>query len=357
MKKSAGIFLFFVCAFLLAACQMSYTPSTSTQACKLNLQVYVRQGINAGYTIAGQVDFGTSTWAGPVGDLVEEGGASHQVSFSNDGQAVHFIIDTDKGRIYGTGIMDSSLADCSGSGGGTLSGPVPGDLGDWRGTWESRTVPVTPQPETPGAKVFPSTTCITLVGFVTLIALVVVFSRLFAPLTKTRSPKGSSPSSALHRTATDGRPLPGSGDAPLAEYMATYTAEDRFFDLSFQIEEATRYLGECGITVAKTPDGLASQATALDIWLFDTHDIQTVSKVLISDFGYRLASWRSELEKKGEVIPIRPDGVVVLETRELKAMAKVLQVEYADTPLNPNSVFQRVVIKIGVWKNTGGSNG
>jgi len=74
-------------------------------------------------------------------EFVEENGLAHPSSFSFDGQAVHFMVDTEEGPIFATGIMESNLVTCSGSGGGTLSGPLVGDLGDWRGEWAATAIP------------------------------------------------------------------------------------------------------------------------------------------------------------------------------------------------------------------------
>jgi len=123
--------------------------------------------------------------------------------------------------------------------------------------------------------------------------------------------------------------------------------------LSFSIHQSAKDLGECGITVARVLDAQSSQATALELWLFDTQGPQTISKVLASNFCFSQANIRSELEKIGQVILIQAGGIITLETKQIKAEANVLQVEYDPNSTNLQSLFKKVVIQIRVWANTG----
>ena len=167
---------------------------------------------------------------------------------------------------------------------------------------------------------------------------------------KSRLAKSKHSSAALQKTRPDTRQRTGKDGEPLAEYTATYSAEDTLFDLSFEIEKSTNYLGECGVTVAQKPGTDPTQATALEIWLFDARDTQTVSKILMSDFCYNDERLRSELEIKGQGLLIHPGKMIELETGELRAETSVLQVEYEIDAAIPKGVFKRVVIRITVWK-------
>ena len=136
------------CMFLLGACYRSATPVV-TRTCELNLQLSVHQGFSAGRTMTGQVDFGSDVWSSFERDFVEASGQSHPGSFSISGRAIHFIIELEQGPVFATGVMESNLSTCSGSGGGTLSGPLVGDLGDWRGEWIATALPApSEQPST-----------------------------------------------------------------------------------------------------------------------------------------------------------------------------------------------------------------
>ncbi|MGC1374903.1 MAG: hypothetical protein WA821_01685 [Anaerolineales bacterium] len=362
MKKPTLLLFLILCALLLTACEMALatpprTPGVNVVAtCKLNLRVYVRQGPDVNDTVTGQVAFGSDTWANFDGDLVEESGSSHPISFYFDGKAIHFILDVDQGRIFGVGMMQSNRDDCSGEGGGTLSGPALGDMGDWRGQWVAGERPTprpyVPQTSQPGAESSFSLSielCIFLPLAVLVLGIAIWFSRVMTPFKKARLPKGKASNATLHKIDLDARPKDGAGVAPLAEYLATYTTDDKLFDLSFEIEKSSNYLGDCGLTVAKTTGTPSNQATALEIWLFDARSSQTLSKIVMSEFCYSQETLRAELEKKGQTMPIHLEEIVTLETSELIAKARIEQVEYDVIDPHPKNAFKTVVIKIRVW--------
>jgi hypothetical protein len=364
MKKSVPSFWLILSVFILAACTRAATQSGSAATCKLNLNLFVRQGPNIHDSLSGQVMFGASTWSSFAGELVEEDRTSHPASFSFDGQAIHFMLDAKEGHIFGVGMMESSLSDCTGEGGGTLSGPALGDLGDWRGEWIQEQIKTTPQPPQKEAPLWDLLSSLCPTSSFIAIALIVGFIlfRLFVPTYKLQalfqkpgSSTGKSTTTLRRASQAAGRQPEGS-KLPLAEYLATYTPEDKLFDLSFDIEKSARYLGECGLTVAKASGMEPSQVTAFEFWLFDALDVQDIqantAKILMSDYSYSQSSLRKELEPKGQAVTIQPGEIIELTTKGLIARAKILQVEYELSTPNPKSVFKKLVIKIGVWART-----
>jgi len=360
MNKFAKTSIIIICIFFLGACTQSL-KSVATQKCTLNLQVFVRQGSSASYTLFGHVDFGSDLWSSFNLDFVEENGLSHPSSFSFNGQAVHFILDTEEGHIFATGMMESDLATCSGNGGGTLSGPVLGDLGDWRGEWVATEIPTPPvQPSTNNSpSLSPMLFCLYMPIIIFGLFLAILLFRLFAPYKLLAFFKGTpfskhqTSTSALRRTSQSNGSVHGKDGKPLSEYLVTYRVNDKFFDLSFPIHQFSKDLGECGITVARVLDATSSQATALELWLFDTQGPQTISKILASNFCYNQANTRSELEKIGQVILIQAGDIITLATKQVKAEVNILQVEYEPNSTNPQSLFRKVVIQIRVWANAG----
>ncbi|PKN95216.1 MAG: hypothetical protein CVU44_00625 [Chloroflexi bacterium HGW-Chloroflexi-6] len=316
---------------------------------------------NIDYTILGQVMFGNSTRSSFEGDFIEENGASHPISFYFDGPAIHFILENAQGRIFGTGMMESSLTTCFGSGGGTLSGPAQGDLGDWRGEWVQDKKEI-PEPQEEQDSLPWDTLRYLCNGFpfaATGLLVAYVLFRIFAaykpqPLfSKGFSSTRKTSNTSLRKVNQDPKQKAGNSGGSLVEYLATYTTDDKLFDLYFEIEKSAQYLGDCGVTVAKIPSILPGQVAALEFWLFDVHDHKTTAaKILMSDFCYNQQDLRSELEKKGSVVLTQPGEIIELTTKGLIAKAKVLQVEYDPDNPNPNSVFKKVVIKIGVWAKT-----
>jgi hypothetical protein len=357
MNKFTKTFFFILCSFLLGACYQEYKP-VATKTCTLNLQIFVHQGASASHTLSGHVEFGSDLRTSFKGDFVEENGPSHPGSFYLDGQAIHFILDLEEGRIFATGIMESNLATCYGSGGGTLSGPILGDLGDWRGEWVSTAIPA---PLTqPSTNNLPSPVFLCMYSPIILVGLflAIILFRLFAPyklltlFKRTPSSTHQASSSALRRTNQSIKSELKKDEQLLTEYLATYTAGDKFFDLSFQIEQSSKYVGECGVAVARVLDAKSNQATALEIWIFDPRGAQTISKILASTFCFSQTNLRSELEQIGQVILIQPGETITLVTKEIKAKAKILQVEYESGSPDHQSAFKKVVIQIGVYANT-----
>lgn len=360
-------FLLIPLGFLLISCQLSVagvSPSNTTVTstiCKLNLQVYVSQGPNANHTIAGQVDLGSDAWSTFAGNIVEENGTVHPISFYFDGQAVHFTLTLEQGQVFGVGVMESGRSDCSGKGGGTLSGPALDDLGGWRGEWMPETttsiVPVQSQDDQSGLTTSISSLlyyiCITSI-FILILSLLLARasrSKIVAAVKKSQAKKIKASTSGLQKIRPVVRPEADVKKLPLAEYMATYKAGDSLFDLSFEIEDNSTYLGECGILVAKTLDATSS-ATALELWLFGTRSIQTVSHILMSEYCYQNQVLRQELEKKGQSLPVQPGMFVTLDTKDLIVKAEILQVQYETNTPEPNSVFKKLVVRIGVWKSS-----
>jgi hypothetical protein len=357
MNKSVQSFLLIICVIFLTACTRQTSTSNASQTCKLNLKIFIRQGTNVNLTLFGQVEFGSNTWSRFKGDFIEEDRTAHPISLSFDGSAIHFTLEHAQGRIYGTGMLENDLATCTGTGGGTLSGPALGDLGDWRGEWIRQQIKTTPQP--PQKETFAwelsSFLCNNLL-FISfgLFAAFILF-KLFAPyklralFKKTPTPPSKPVAqSSLRKVNLSTRPETGKGGRSLVEYLATYTADDKLFDLSFEIEKSSQYLGECGLTATKAlePSG---QVTALEFWLFDARSAQTVSQVLMSTFCFNQETLRHELESKGQAQLLQPGEILTIETKTLIAKAKVLQVEYEANHPNPQSIFKQVALRIGVW--------
>jgi hypothetical protein len=233
-------------------------------------------------------------------------------------------------------------------------------LGDWRGEWIGEVIPISPEQQRKYADnlAFSSFLCTSLPTAILVLGVAIILFFLFAPyklrslFKKTQSPNSKTSKSVLQRTGGSTKSeITGTGRS-LVEYLVTYTAEDKLFDLSFEIEKSPHYLGECGITVSKVLDIKSSQATALEMWLFSARSNQTVSKVLMSDFCYSQEALRSMINQ-GQAQLIQPGEIITLGTKELIVKAKILQIEYESNTPNPKSIFKKVVIKIGVWANTG----
>ncbi|HEX9017899.1 MAG TPA: hypothetical protein VF806_01860, partial [Anaerolineaceae bacterium] len=80
----------------------------------------------------------------------------------------------------------------------------------------------------------------------------------------------------------------GGQEPPIVQYLTTYTMGNDLYDDSFSIDSASgEFLGECGVGISE-PIGVGDpkKVTAFEVWLFDKNDIQTVTKVLMSEHAF-----------------------------------------------------------------------
>jgi hypothetical protein len=140
-------------------------------------------------------------------------------------------------------------------------------------------------------------------------------------------------------------------DSPLAQFMTTYRQGDDLYDDSFSIDSVNgEFLGECGVGIAETIGvGDPKKVTALEVWLFDKNDIQTVTKVLMSEHANSDPALRQRLLSKGEPILIEPGMRFLMETDSLQLEAHVIDMVYARGPLPENSYFSRLTLEVSVW--------
>ncbi len=140
-------------------------------------------------------------------------------------------------------------------------------------------------------------------------------------------------------------------ESPLAQFITTYRQGEDLYDDSFSIDSVNgAFLGECGVGIAETIGvGDPKKVTALEVWLFDKNDIQTVTKVLMSEHANNDPALRQRLLSKGEPILIEPGIRFIMETASLQLEAHVIDMVYARGPLPENSYFSRLTLEVSVW--------
>ncbi len=142
---------------------------------------------------------------------------------------------------------------------------------------------------------------------------------------------------------------------PVVQFMSTYLGGDNFYDDSFAIEmEDNTFLGECGAGIAETIGvGDPKKVTAIEAWIFDKNDIQTITHLLMSEHAYNDEALRAKLAPRGEPVLAEPGATTTLETQTLRAEVRVKSVEYGDGALPSNSFFDRLIVEIAVWQKEG----
>jgi hypothetical protein len=138
---------------------------------------------------------------------------------------------------------------------------------------------------------------------------------------------------------------------PITQTMTTYVLGDDLYDESFSIDTGGgEFLGEYGVGVSETIGvGEPKKVAALEIWLFDKNDIKTATKVLMTEHAYNDPNIRARLEPKGELVVVKPQEQVLLETATLQLLATVVDMEYGTGALPQRSHFERITLELAVW--------
>jgi hypothetical protein len=93
----------------------------------------------------------------------------------------------------------------------------------------------------------------------------------------------------------------------------------------------------------------SKSVTALEVWVFDKNDINTVTTVLRSAHSFYNPSQRSARDPVNDVLVIEPNQTVVSETRALRLRVNVIAVEYLADVMASSGVFKQVSLKLAVW--------
>ena len=142
---------------------------------------------------------------------------------------------------------------------------------------------------------------------------------------------------------------------PITQTMTTYVLGDDLYDESFSIDTGGgEFLGEYGVGVSETVGvGEPKKVAALEIWLFDKNDIKTATKVLMSEYAYNDSNIRARLEPKGELVIVKPQEQVLLETATLQLLATVVDMEYGTGAMPQKSYFERITLELAIWPRSG----
>ena len=142
---------------------------------------------------------------------------------------------------------------------------------------------------------------------------------------------------------------------PITQTMTTYVLGDDLYDESFSIDTGGgEFLGEYGVGVSETIGvGEPKKVAALEIWLFDKNDIKTATKVLMTEHAYNDSNIRARLEPKGELVVVKPQEQVLLETATLQLLATVVDMEYGTGAMPQRSHFERITLELAVWPRSG----
>jgi hypothetical protein len=212
----------------------------------------------------------------------------------------------------------------------------------------------TPSPLEPTPTNAPTglTTWLGLLGVFCLLTLIIGGALVYVLVIRKRKGTGSSgPGGYAYSHQVEEGYVEEGQTPPIAQFMTTYMLGDDLYDDSFSIDAPSgEFLGECGVGISDTIGvGEPKKVTAFEVWLFDKNDIQTVTKVLMSEHAYNDQNIRQRLLSKGEPVLIRPNERILLETATLQLEARLVDLGYGQGALPQNSFFERVTLELAVW--------
>lgn len=161
--------------------------------------------------------------------------------------------------------------------------------------------------------------------------------------------------STATRTPVAGQSSPppkksSAGGAKLAESLALYQMGEPDYDEAFDIHEAGgAYLGQCGLQLNDPVGKNRDQAVALQVWLWDSGDPDTRTKVLMSEGAYRDTAMRAQQASNHEAIVVKPGTEFELESHNLILRGAVEKVEYADQEPH-RTVFSELQVRLSVYR-------
>jgi hypothetical protein len=151
------------------------------------------------------------------------------------------------------------------------------------------------------------------------------------------------------------RPTPEVGrEETLGRFTTTYNFGDDAYDTSFNIETHgpdAEFFGACGVGFSEVlGEGSPDKIAAFEVWIFDKTDmdnVQTVTKVLMSEFAYGSQVLRDKMRDRGEAVLAEKGKVINIEAVGLQLSAEVIDMQYGSDPsLPPNSYFEKLTTRL-----------
>ncbi len=172
-----------------------------------------------------------------------------------------------------------------------------------------------------------------------------------APVAPPRSSEPSEP-----RTPTQPAAVPSASSTAglqlLVENTAVYQMGEPDYDEAFDINDPIDgYMGQCGLQLIEPYGRERDQAVALQVWLWDSSDPDTQTKVLMSEGAYRDTALRSQYSGEHDAMAVRPGTEFELSSHDLLLRGRVEKVSYAD--MEPvRGVFADLHVKMSVYRRS-----
>jgi hypothetical protein len=146
----------------------------------------------------------------------------------------------------------------------------------------------------------------------------------------------------------------GEDGVSLGRFVTTYEFGDDGYDTSFNIETHGadgEFYGACGVGFSEVlGEGSPDKIAAFEVWLFDKTDmdnVQTVTKVLMSEFAHNSEVLREKMQDRGEAVLAEKGKTIVIDGVGLQLSAEITGFSYGGDPsLPPKSYFENLSIQL-----------
>lgn len=143
-------------------------------------------------------------------------------------------------------------------------------------------------------------------------------------------------------------------EADLGHFETTYSFGDDGYDTSFNIEAPGpegEFYGACGMGFSEIiGEGSPDKIVAFEIWIFDKMDmdnVQTVTKVLMSDFAFKNEILRAKMKDRGEAVLVEKGQTMTIDAVGLRLNAEIVDFAYGTDPSSPpNSYFETLTTEL-----------
>jgi hypothetical protein len=144
------------------------------------------------------------------------------------------------------------------------------------------------------------------------------------------------------------------GEETLGHFVTTYHFGDDGYDTSFNVETPDpegEFYGACGVGFSETMgEGSPDRIVAFEIWIFDKTDldnVETVTKVLMSEYAYHNEILRVKMKDRGEPVLAEKGKTIVVDAVGMKLNAEIVDMAYGTDPnMPPNSYFETLTTEL-----------
>ncbi len=143
-------------------------------------------------------------------------------------------------------------------------------------------------------------------------------------------------------------------EATLGHFVTTYRLGDDGYDTSFNIETPEpegEFYGACGVGFSDViGEGSPEKIVAFEVWIFDKTDldnVQTATKVLMSDFAYHNEVLRARMQDRGEAVLAETGKTIVVDTLGMRLNVEIVDLDYGTDPsVPPRSYFKTLTTEL-----------